>query len=226
MATQLLQVVFLADGWCSVKVPEIDHAVDVLVEEVNGRPEIVGLRLRPAEGGEPFGDEPPYDPDTEDVGGVRLDELWAWERRELATFIKAKRPVLNAHVLRRLRLAEIRRAVVATEGTPEPLFTRAATFSNNRRQRSDEFLTEVAQLYRAAIAKGQRPRPIIAAHYGVTDPTVKQWLAAARARGILGRPSRPGVAGFQEEPAEPGHADKTARVTPQQTERGRRTRRS
>jgi hypothetical protein len=63
---------------------------------------------------------------------------------------------------------------------------------------TDQFLREVAKVYREALAAGSAaPRKAVQEWQGVSTQTAARWIAEARKRGILG-PTRPGKAG--EEP--------------------------
>lgn len=204
MPTHSLNMVELPDGWWSIEVPGVDHAIDVLIKGIFGKPEIVGLRIRPGPVSDLFEGTLPYSPDTEEVADVSLRELWNWEKEEQQGFLRrSRRPVIDAKLVRSLHLAELRQAVVGKRGAPEHLFTGRGSFERGTPRRlSDDFLREVANVYRAACSRGERPRPVIAAHFKAKDDTVKYWLRVARKRELLGHPEGPGVSGYANEEPE------------------------
>ncbi len=59
---------------------------------------------------------------------------------------------------------------------------------------TDEHLGGVAEMYRAAVDRGDPPTQTIAESKNVTRSTASRWVAAARKRGFLG-PAKRGQAG-------------------------------
>ncbi len=58
----------------------------------------------------------------------------------------------------------------------------------------DSFYAQVADDYRAALARGLPPRKVLAEAHGVSRAAVARWVTIARARGYLA-PTTPGKAG-------------------------------
>jgi hypothetical protein len=72
--------------------------------------------------------------------------------------------------------------------TPEPPLTLSRP---ERRALSDEWYAEVAATYRAAAARGLKPRTAIAQAAGVSTDLAGRWVYEARKRGLLA-PTTPG----------------------------------
>lgn len=60
---------------------------------------------------------------------------------------------------------------------------------------TDETLRWVARLYRLALATGEPPTTAIRQVFHIAPSTAGQWVARARAKGLLGPPEGPGKAG-------------------------------
>lgn len=74
--------------------------------------------------------------------------------------------------------------------------TRALSAARSPRQGSpitSDHLKQVADIYRAALAAGERPTRAICERWHVTRPTASRWVAAARAAELLG-PAKQGRA--------------------------------
>ncbi len=183
------QVRQLDDCWWAVAVPGVGHVIDVLLEPVNGRPEVVGLRVRPASWVNYFAGEPlPYDPDTETAGDVPAKKFWDWERRQKAEFLETQEhPVITVEVLRALPLGRIRDSVLEVSSSVEFLFRgKAPSKLDAGGGLSDQFLQRIAEMYEGLRSAGNRhPLVTIAEREHVSRATANKWVGRARDRGLL-----------------------------------------
>lgn len=157
------------DGWIEISVPELPWRVEVLVESVDGVAQILGLRL---------------EPDVDEGGLLRSH----WIVRDVV--ITSAR--LRSLPLRRLRQASSaikRMSLVEAFGALRPPPRKPGQRLMNGHYEA------VADLYRAAIESGDAPLPAIGRRWQVSRPTASRWVRGARELGVLGWPSRPGVAG-------------------------------
>jgi hypothetical protein len=197
MNREPMTVTELLDGWWAVAVPGIAHVVDLWVEEVAGRPEVLGIRVRCAPAIDFFSGERvlPYDPDTDDPGEVPAKVYWRWDADKRREFVESHdRPAVTGDLLRSLPLARMKLAVLEIRNDPfafGPTPSRLAAGGGL----SEQFLESIAEAYRRAVAAGLHPLVTIAESEQVSKPTASKWVAMARERGLLGYPSRPGLPG-------------------------------
>ncbi|MHB1511488.1 MAG: hypothetical protein ACYCST_12110 [Acidimicrobiales bacterium] len=200
MSREPMLICQLDDGWYAVQVPGIPHVVDLLIDDVLGRPEVVGLRLRPARASHYFSGQQPltYDPEM-GPGTVPASEFWRWDADSCAEFIAAhEHPAVTGELLRSLPLGAIKQAVLVRRSDPFGFIggeSRTAAGGGL----SDAFLKQVADAYRAAVAAGLPPLVTIARNEDVSKAAASKWVGMARKRGLLGYPASPGRAGFTED---------------------------
>jgi hypothetical protein len=162
--------------------PELSYIVQMRVAMQEGHPVVVVLGTRPRDGGSEAS-LPRATQVTEDLPQASLVEwsrvataamaaLWAkgayakaFGASEEAPAVEATSLLVATAALRRLRTAPKRRA---------------------KRALTPEFLEEVADVYRRAVAQGQYPRPAIAAHWGRPLGTANRWVVEARNAKKLG----------------------------------------
>lgn len=161
------------DGWARVVIPELPWRIEVDVRQVDGAPQILGLRL---------------EPDVDDEG--RLRNGWLVRDVIINTASLRRLPLVRlreaAAQLRRAQLDEVFKALrprVRKPGQPLP----------------SSHLEDVAALYRAAVEGGQAPLPAICRKWQVARPTASRWVRAARDARLLGWPSGPGLSGYEAE---------------------------
>lgn len=160
-----------AGGWVGVSVPGLPWRVELLVELVDGWPEVIGLKL---------------EPDIDAEGRLRAP----WRVRDIVINTTS----LRGLPLRRLREAafELRRMrLKEAHGATQPALRRPG------QPLAPGHLGEVADIYRAAVDGGKPPLPAIAGRWRVKRPTASRWVRAARDQGLLGWPERRGVAGVK-----------------------------
>lgn len=181
----------LEDGWIAAAVPDVSHTVDVKVATLHGRPEIVGMRLRPATFGSLF-----EDPSMK-TSAVSADLLWKFQRhREEKFILQAETPVVTVSLLRRIPLGRILSAILVWRGADADKLLESRASLKWKRQLTDEHLIWVAELYQGAVMFGKAPLNVIGQRGKVPRSTAAYWVRKARERGFLGYPSAPGKAGF------------------------------
>lgn len=134
-------------------------------------------------------------------GGVTLDDLRsipiprleaAWNDPASREGKWARSKVRRAGQLARMGAAGDELAARKADTMPKAPTSRRVKIPKERRY-PDTFYAQVAELYRALVANGERPAPAIAEANGVPVTTVHAWVKEARARGILA-PARKGGA--------------------------------
>ncbi len=181
------------DGWIGVLFPGIPQQVDILVVEVDGVPQIVGLRL-----------DPQYvwlAKSTKDSAPTRLSRslirISQDGQRLEWNGPKDVDPTITADLLRSLPLRQLRAMAAAAEygdGTGDWL----EPFSVERTPGEpwpDDHYREVAETYRSAPSA---PLKAIQTRWGVSRAAASKWVRKARELGYLGYPKRAGVAGASE----------------------------
>jgi Family of unknown function (DUF6214) len=92
------------------------------------------------------------------------------------------------------------RRITGHDLTPDKLYERYVEGARRPRRGSpitDENLEQVAELYRAAVGRGDPPTQTVADAMGIPRSTAARWVAKARERKLLG-PSLRGRGGEQE----------------------------
>jgi len=160
-----------AGGWVGIAVPDLPWRVELLVELVDGWPEVIGLKL---------------EPDLDAEGRLRAP----WRIRDI---------VINTTSLRRLPLRRLRKAAFELRRMRlrEALAATQPALRRPGQPLTAGHLDEVADIYRAAVDCGEPPLPAIARRWRVKRPTASRWVRAARDHGLLGWPERRGVAGAE-----------------------------
>ena len=159
-------------GWVVVPIGELPHEVQAFVADVDGVPQLIGLRIEPH------------------AAWLASDELRRRPSILAGSLGKGVDPTITADLMRRLPLRLLRDSA-AQVGAPEEIHPLAI----NRRPTDpwpDEHFNLVADTYRAATSA---PLRAIQAKWSVSRPTASNWVRTARERGLLGWPSRRGVAG-------------------------------
>ncbi len=159
-----------AGGWVPISIPELPWKVEILVESVDGSPQILGLRL---------------EPDTDENGQLRPP----WLVRDV---------VINTSSLRRLPLRKLRDAAFSLKRLElDKVFAALRPAIRKPGQPLPPGHSEqVAEVYRVAVEASEAPLRAIMTRWRVTRPTASRWVRAARDEGVLGWPERPGVSGF------------------------------
>lgn len=166
----------LGRNWVTADLPEWPWELLVDTEMIDGAPQIVAIALLPKDDRRP-----------------RHERIVRSER------------------LRRLPLRRLRSAAVTMPGrmnftSHSPADLEAALAAMDELQQrsrrpgaplpADHF-AQVAETYRAATATGVAPRKAIEERWGVSRAAASKWIRQARERGLLGWPSRRGVAGTE-----------------------------
>ena len=171
------------DGWIDFKVPDVGW-VGVLLADIEGQPEIVGLRL------DTFG--PNYAPD-----GLKSPA----EHREVLGLALGARAdaIITTARLRSLPLADLRAAAAEHLAGRDPYRMLRAVARQRGKALPNEHFQQVADVYRAAVDRRQAPLVAIQARWQVSRAGAAKYVARARELGYLGYPARPGIAGASAE---------------------------
>lgn len=144
-------------GWSTYDDSALPWRVQVRVSYVDGVPKLCGLRLEP-----------------------RAD-------REPGSAVVDSRSLRQLPLRRLLEVGLRSQALLLGEGTDMgPALGDLADLLEQRERPSlretgsEEHLTDVARVYRAAVASGQPPRKVLVKRYGVHERTVDSWLRLAR----------------------------------------------
>lgn len=110
----------------------------------------------------------------------------------------AGRPLNDAEVNPATRVSKALEAAFATSrGAEQPWGADTSTrltAESPKAGLTDDFLTEVATAYRAAIARDERPNKALSEQSGYPIRTVERWVYLARKKGVL-PPTKPGSVG-------------------------------
>lgn len=115
-------------------------------------------------------------------GGPRLDDMDSYFVDE------------NGEAWQPAHTVQMREGVIAHGPRSRRKAAAPARLSHPGRRISDEFLRELAVMYRWLVDDGQAPAPEIAQQTGAPVATVRRWIARSRERGFL-PPGRVGRAG-------------------------------
>jgi hypothetical protein len=152
-----------------------DWKLTVLV--IEGRPQCIQLE---------FGATDPTRPITPE----RL------HRFQLGRFLKEATLMMSApadEIPRRYRRWSSIEEARAARATVERQYRKRRPTVEGKRVLTDEFLTEVAEIYRQNVATGA-PSKAVAEHFHYTRESARRVVSEARLRGLLG-PARPGRVG-------------------------------
>lgn len=186
VAEGLGPVTVLDDGWLGFDLSDFG-SVEVALADIDGAPEIVGLRLD-------------IDPRFYAVEDRQVADLPASERRRWALDRRAAQGQstrgLNNAVLRRLPMEALRRAAAAYVAGQSPWDELGREVANPRGKRlPEQHFEQVAQVYRRALALGKPPLRAVEQAFHVSRPGASKYVRQARERGLLGYPTRRGVPG-------------------------------
>lgn len=181
-------IVELEDGWLQLDVVAFGW-VEVALADIDGAPEIVGLRI----------DIDPrfYGVEDREVADRPASERRRWALDRMAAQGQSPRGLNNA-VLRRLPMEAIRRAAAAYMAGQSPWdeFGREAANRRGKRLGTQHF-AEVAEVYRRALALGKPPLRAVEQAFHVSRPGASKYVRKARLLGLLGYPTRAGVPGAE-----------------------------
>lgn len=186
LAEGLGPVIQLEDAWLGFHLSGFGW-IEVAVAEIDGAPEIVGLRI----------DVDPrlYGAEDRQVAGLPAPDRRRWALDQRAAHGSSARG-LNSAVLRRLPMEALRRAAAAYVAGASPWDEFGRESANRRGNRLPaRHFEEVAQVYRRALELGKPPLRAVEHAFHVSRPGASKYVRQARERGLLGYPSGPGVAG-------------------------------
>ncbi len=186
-------------GWVSVDFPEQSLTVSVRTAEVDGLPQVVGLRVEQT--WEVPGDAPQVLQDF----AARLNALVAQEGGLLPTAITPRK--LRALPLGQVRETALRhRPGLFSAGAPD-----WGAPSRGPQPVPLAKLERVAAIYRDSVDHGQKPIPAICQEFGIKRQTALSYVRRARDRGLLGWPLRAGKPGYKADRSPWGRAGVQAR---------------
>ncbi len=175
------------DGWVSVDFPEQNLTVSVRTGEVDGLPQVVGLRVE--QSCQVPGDAPQVLQDF----AAHLNALVAREGGLLPTAITPRK--LRALPLGQVRETALRhRPGLFSAGAPD-----WGAPSRGPQPVPLAKLERVAEIYRDSVDHGQKPIPAICQEVGIKRKTALSYVRRARDRGLLGWPLRAGKPGYRSD---------------------------
>lgn len=168
------------DGWVEpIRVDALLWDISVKVSEVDGVPQITGLKLEP-----------------------RATMPWTAPDGTKMTTVLPESAVVTSERLRHLPLRFLARTAAEVSGGAATQESLQAIFDAERpekrqqgRERPDAHYEEVATVYTNALRAGRPPTKAVGERWGVERAMASRYVAEARKRGLLGYPTRQGVAG-------------------------------
>lgn len=174
-----------SDGYLEIFFPYPAVRVAVLVEDVEGRPEIVGLEVKP-------------------VREIRTELAEEWAKVSEALRPRRSKEmerevpfVLKSDILRQLPLRQLRDIYLMEVANGKIDFQLLnPTVEHGPKPPSDELVRAVAETYSQALTSGTPILAAIQARHHIARATATKYIRLAREAGYLGWPSKKGSAGI------------------------------